>query len=453
MLLAVLALLIGWAPAADAAPTSGPSQPVKYYVVASSFQGQPEFLFEIAERFLGSGDRAMEIFNLNKGRLEPGGLRVENPTAIRPGWVLVLPADAAGEGVHFGPLPVIPDASGGAAPGSESGSAQPTTSESGSTQPSASQAAPPAAAGSKGPDPMLVGWILLGAAVLALAAAVAWAWHTGRLAALNLGRLNPIRLRRRRTAAPVHQDSAASWTVDRSLRVLATACAQQHRPLPGVYAVVAGGEQIRLRLSTPDERPPQGWGVEQEGRTWVGALRGLQYAPVNDSLPDPYERLVTLGTTSDGRVLLNLAEAEGIVALQGDAAMQRRLVEEWTHELATNPWSRGVTVVRAGFGAPEAGAYPTGAVWVPEVEQLWDRMADLPGGVILLARAPGGRDLVRLSELASQPGREWTVVVLGGSKEARWQFSLRPEGWLETGFLPEPVHTVLETSQPRPAAV
>src|SRR5262249_36106349 len=149
--------------------------------------------------------------------------------------------------------------------------------------------------------------------------------------------------------------------------------AQQQRPLPGVYAVVASGEQIRLRLSTPDERPPQGWGVEQEGRTWVAALRGLQYAPVIDALPDPYERLVTLGATSDGRVLLNLAEADGIIALQGDAAMQRRLAEEWTHELATNPWSRGVTVVRAGFGAPEAAANLPRTVWVPEAEQLWDR--------------------------------------------------------------------------------
>src|SRR5262249_38047321 len=118
VLLAVLALLIGRARAANAGWPSGRAEPVKYYVVASSFNGQPEFLFEIAERFLGSGDRTMEIFNLNKGRLEPGGLRVENPTAIRPGWVLVLPNDAAGDGVHFGPLPAVADASGAAAPGS-----------------------------------------------------------------------------------------------------------------------------------------------------------------------------------------------------------------------------------------------------------------------------------------------------------------------------------------------
>jgi hypothetical protein len=288
--------------------------------------------------------------------------------------------------------------------------------------------------------------------VLALAATVTWAWRTGRLPALHLN-LGRLRLRRKRAAAPAHQDVTASWTVDRSLRALATACAQQQRPLPGVYAVVAAGEQIRLRLSAPDERPPQGWAVEQEGRTWVADLRGLQYAPVDDRLPDPYGRLVTLGTTSGGRMLLNLAEAEGIIALQGDTAMQRRLAEEWLYEFATNPWARGVTVVRAGFGGPEAVANLPRTVWVPEVEQLWDGLADLAGGVILVARAPGGRDLARLSELASQPGREWTVVVLGGSKEARWQFSLRPEGWLDTGFLPEPVHTVLETSQPRPAAV
>jgi hypothetical protein len=48
----------------------------------------------------------MEIFNLNKGRLQPNGGRLTSPQLIEPGWILRLPADAAGPGVHFGLLPV-----------------------------------------------------------------------------------------------------------------------------------------------------------------------------------------------------------------------------------------------------------------------------------------------------------------------------------------------------------
>ena len=47
----------------------------------------------------------MEIFNLNKGRLQPNGQRLENPHSVEPGWILLLPPSASGPGVHFGPLP------------------------------------------------------------------------------------------------------------------------------------------------------------------------------------------------------------------------------------------------------------------------------------------------------------------------------------------------------------
>jgi hypothetical protein len=53
------------------AATAGPQ--VKYYVVQSGYQGKPEFLFEIADRFLGDGNRNPEIFALNVGRLQADG--------------------------------------------------------------------------------------------------------------------------------------------------------------------------------------------------------------------------------------------------------------------------------------------------------------------------------------------------------------------------------------------
>jgi hypothetical protein len=79
---------------------------VKYYIVQPPKHGHKEFLYEIAAKTLGNGNRDTEIFKLNKGRLEPHGARMKTLTVIRPGWILLLPKDASGKGVHFGKLPV-----------------------------------------------------------------------------------------------------------------------------------------------------------------------------------------------------------------------------------------------------------------------------------------------------------------------------------------------------------
>jgi hypothetical protein len=94
---------------ADARPRAASPSParVKFYVVPPPGNGHAESLFTIAAETLGDGGEYMEIFSLNKGRLQPNGGRLTNPRIIEPGWILQLPADAAGPGVHFGPLPVV----------------------------------------------------------------------------------------------------------------------------------------------------------------------------------------------------------------------------------------------------------------------------------------------------------------------------------------------------------
>jgi hypothetical protein len=85
---------------------SGPHHSwVKYYIVPPVEGGNKAYLVEIAAQTLGSGSRYTEIVSLNRGRLQPDGTRMENPNAVGPGWILRLPADAHGPGVHFGPLP------------------------------------------------------------------------------------------------------------------------------------------------------------------------------------------------------------------------------------------------------------------------------------------------------------------------------------------------------------
>ncbi|MGH3417884.1 MAG: LysM peptidoglycan-binding domain-containing protein, partial [Actinocrinis sp.] len=60
-------------------------------------------LWDIAQRYLGDGRRYREIFTLNEGRLQPDGTQLQHASLIRPGWVLVLPADAQGPGLSEQP--------------------------------------------------------------------------------------------------------------------------------------------------------------------------------------------------------------------------------------------------------------------------------------------------------------------------------------------------------------
>jgi hypothetical protein len=90
-------------PLAWAAPAE--VQYVKYYQVTSSYQGAPENLSEISNRFLGTTSRTAELFVLNVGRKQPDGSSLSDPAVLHAGWVLVLPWDAVGAGVQHGVLP------------------------------------------------------------------------------------------------------------------------------------------------------------------------------------------------------------------------------------------------------------------------------------------------------------------------------------------------------------
>ncbi|WP_433119138.1 S8 family serine peptidase [Micromonospora sp. CA-246542] len=126
---------------AGRAPTPDPQAYVKYYVVVAEHQGQPENLTEIASRFLGGGDRSAEIYNLNAGRVQADGAGLTDPAKLHPGWHLVLPWDAAGEGVRYGQLPPGPKPTRSAPKPTSTGSASPKPS------PSTSPGGPPTGSG------------------------------------------------------------------------------------------------------------------------------------------------------------------------------------------------------------------------------------------------------------------------------------------------------------------
>ncbi|MFJ5926579.1 LysM peptidoglycan-binding domain-containing protein [Kitasatospora sp. NPDC092948] len=79
-----------------AAPTQADSQVLPTYVVKTPTDGQRDSLWRIAEQHLGDGTRWSEIQQLNEGRPQGDGGALGSDTRIRPGWTLVMPADAVG---------------------------------------------------------------------------------------------------------------------------------------------------------------------------------------------------------------------------------------------------------------------------------------------------------------------------------------------------------------------
>ncbi|MBB4927949.1 RICIN domain-containing protein [Kitasatospora kifunensis] len=233
------------------------------------------------------------------------------------------------------------------------------------------------------------------------------------------------------------------------VRVLATACDRERRGVPVAHAIVVGPDTVWLHLKTPDEWPPAGWTADHSGRTWQAQLRRLQSESVAESLPEPYPRLVSLGDTGKGFVLLNLSQAGGIISLEGDARQARALAEDWTRELTTSPWSQGVQVVRIGFRPGPVERFGSTAVPAPADGDA--ALSGEGGGVALLLGLPGGRDRERIYRLADDPQGQWSVVVIGRVDHPRWRFTIDATGVVDTGLLDEPVVRRLNPAVDTPA--
>jgi hypothetical protein len=239
-------------------------------------------------------------------------------------------------------------------------------------------------------------------------------------------------------AAPARNtsyDSSGAWTVDRAVRALATACAQQARPAPAVGAAILGPQSVMVRLATPDETPPPGWYSDDQGRAWWIPLEQLSIAPVDGTQPAPFPRLVSLGVTDVGRVLLNLGQADGVISLEGDPARVHGLARTWASRLTTSPWTVGLQVIRVGFGHDPAEWF-TG-VNVPRLAEA-ARILDRPdGGVLVFATAPQGQDLEYVEWLVGEKRQRWSVVAIAAGT-ARWRLTVDSAGTVETGLLDEP---------------
>ncbi|GAA2707268.1 LysM peptidoglycan-binding domain-containing protein [Actinoplanes palleronii] len=410
----------------------------KWYQVLPEYEGQPEFLYAIAKRVLGNGDRWQEIFDLNKGRKQPDGGALTDAAVITPGWYLILPPDAKGEGVQTGELPATTPV----APSDAASTPAETT-------------APAAAAPAKDSSSGALVWIIVGVLLLAALAGGAW-WFLRRRPTTTGGAPKapkPGKPAEPAAAAPARTfDTAAAWTIDRALQVLVTGAEAAGRPTPSVYGVSLDESRIALRLAAPDEEPSEPWEALENGRVWQASLRDLQALPASNDIASPCPRLVTLGTAGGVRELIDLGQATGLVSIQGDKAAARELVASWTEELSSSPWAGGVQVVAGDIRPHLTGGERVtirDAISLAEGEGA-DTAYTLRGGgsdtdrklgVLILGTTPGNRELERAQSLVNRADAAWVVIVLGQTRYDRWRFTVSPDGKLDTGALGLTVYT------------
>ena len=372
-----------------------------------------ESLWEIAEKCLGDGRRYPEIFELNKGHVQPDGSRLHQASLIKPGWILEMPADATGAQVipkselqdyfaHGHPVPhqsqppaqqPKPDpappqhtGNGHHAPSPAlSGSAAttaPTTAPKTEQKPAATKAPEPPATKATAVQPKTqktpeqqevqqppsaphsyeisneLGWEqeLAGASLLAAGLLVALGrrrreqmWH--RAFGRRIARPEGDAMVAER-ALRIGADPDSVRLLDIALRQMSRSLAADGRTLPTVYGVHLGHESLDLWIAPADRNPPAHWEAHDEGQVWrfhAAELADIDMAGLSDVLA-PYPGLISIGTNDNGRILVDLEAAHGLIALRGPEELRRAILAAVAVELATNSWSDHMRITLVGFG-------------------------------------------------------------------------------------------------------
>lgn len=421
----------------------------RVYVVQPPEGRYHDNLWDIAERTLGEGRRYQEVFGLNKDRPQPDGQELTLERLIHPGWLLVMPEDAAA--VERVTAVFTPSAPPEAPPVSEVPGFAPEGAVVEDAAPAQGDAV--VADGSTAEAPGVVGPAgLVGAGLLA----------AGLVAAVD-------RLRRRRptgepsddavdveVALRVGADPRRALLLDHGLRQLARAVRAAGSDLPGVFSVLVDDTSVELRLAPAAPTAPAPWRVLDAGRAWRWEASDAGLPPGDG--PAPFPGLVSLGRDAAGRdVLVDLEAAQGPVAIVGDATVARELATALVCELGTNRWSGDLRVtgvdLPAALGALPAERYAAAPTLGPLLERLGGRRADVLGASVLTGRARGGtgawvpeyvvlgavppeqtaRQLAALT--ATDQRSPLGVVCVGDLPGSRWQLVAEPDGRLTAPLL------------------
>jgi hypothetical protein len=356
------------------------AQSTPTYVVAPD-----DWLYYVAERFLGDGDRYVDIAKLNP-ELERADARF--PDHIEARQHIKLPADAHDRGVRehaTGNLRTTtqpPAEPGPDATPPEPPATQPTP-PSASTAPSPTTSASPSASASSPPPqtPEPTASAPMPAeqdqsddaddssldAALPITAALATA---GLLAALLLFRLTQRRRSQRRYRRPgrripqppnatiERRVRAAAQPVDvnrldHALRALAAGLRDRDQSdLPDLAAAWLAGGEVHLMLAQANADAPPPFQADDAAMTWT--LPATATLPNVDETLAPLPVLVTVASRPGGDHLLIDLERTGLLGVGGDPERAADLMRYLAAELATNQWSDDAEVVLAGFDPLDA---------------------------------------------------------------------------------------------------
>jgi hypothetical protein len=496
----------GVAQTAEQATREAPAQAApnadKAYLVQPPVGRFHESLWEIAQNHLGDGRRYREIFELNKGRVQPDGTKLTIASLIRPGWMLLMPKDAHGPGIEA----VTPKLASELGLGSHASAARGADgwagdAAAGNTTAGNTTAGNTTAGNTTGGD--APGVVLPGpggsagsvpdngifaAPDSATHQVPAWPFELSSASLLAAGVLVALGRRRReqlwrrafgrRIAGPdpdaalaekalrLGADDPAVRRLDTGLRYLSRQLATADKTPPTVFAAHLGAENLDLWIAPPDPNPPRPWQAADGGQVWrlpYAAAAGLD-------LPDtgalaPYPGLVSLGTNSSGRILVDLEVAHGLIAVRGPRPVVQAALAALAVELVTNRWSDRMTVTLVGFGegltdlSPErTRVVSTLDEVLPELEQHAARVRDAMAAAglesvltgrsrtsdaelwaphyLIMGVPPTQAQAERLLALARNRYRMAAGYVIAGDvRGATWTWDLSPDGRLKAGLL------------------
>lgn len=262
---------------------------VNAYVVPSvDLTGaRDESFAAVAARTLGDPARAAEVFALNRGRTQADGSVVSSTAEpARPGWVLVLPADASGDEVQ---------------------AAQTVRFKPYWTWPLILS---------------LAGAALVGVLTVLIVARRVVTDGGRRLWRRLRGLPGAVRHRLRSRAERVRLRAALDAGLGGPAAVAAAIAEVSSRSDGGVHAVTTDGSTVLAQVS-PVADPPAGWSRAGEG---VWSRHGL---PPEPSVPGGGSLPVRVGGDQDGSpVLVDLTRVDGAVAVTGDRSVAGDLITQ-----------------------------------------------------------------------------------------------------------------------------
>lgn len=266
---------------------------VNAYAVPSAEQsgGREESFAAVAERTLGSAARADEVFVLNRGRSQVDGSVVgSSAELLRPGWVLVLPADATGPEVRpartvqlkpYWTWPLVLS---------------------------------------------LAGAVLVGVLTVLVVARRVVTDGSGRLSRWLRGLPGAARHRARSRAERVRLRAALEAGLGGPTAVAVAIDEIAARSDGGVHAATADTTGVRAWVS-PVTGPPTGWSRVEDGVWERRGLPPVQRDPRTGSLP------VRVGGGQEGSpVLVDLTRVDGVVAVIGDRAVAGDVIAQMVRD-------------------------------------------------------------------------------------------------------------------------